>query len=110
MAEVTAPAATNHPRECGAQARRDTAALVATALEGRAVFFEDRSTTVARAVLKRSDDHRMEATGAARRYPADPSMPAVGEELAGAGALFALAHDHIDEAAMAIDTGTPEVE
>ena len=41
--------------------------------------------------------------GRAKRNPADPQMPVVGEELAAARALYEVAHKLIHEAAEAIE-------
>ncbi|MBM3695727.1 MAG: DUF1876 domain-containing protein [Actinobacteria bacterium] len=51
---------------------------------------EDEDRTLVRAVLHLGGDH-FEATGRARRNPQDKPMPVVGEELATARALSALA-------------------
>lgn len=58
---------------------------------------EDETTTTARAVLDLRGDH-FEATGRARRNPADPVKPVIGEELAIARALRKL-ESQITEAA-----------
>ena len=50
---------------------------------------EDDIETIAHAVLNLRGDH-FEAVGKARRNPADPPMPVVGEELAIARALQTL--------------------
>lgn len=49
------------------------------------------------------DGERVGGWGRARRNPADPLMPRVGEELAVARSLSDLAHHLIDEAAVAIE-------
>jgi Rv2632c-like len=46
---------------------------------------------------------RLGGWGRARRNPADPAMPRVGEELAAARALSDLAHHLIEEAARTIE-------
>jgi len=51
---------------------------------------EDEDRTLVRAVLHLGGDH-FETTGRARRNPQDKPMPVVGEELATARALSALA-------------------
>ena len=58
---------------------------------------EDDTTTTVRAVLDLRGDH-FEATGRARRNPADPVKPVIGEELAIARALRKL-ESQITEAA-----------
>lgn len=58
---------------------------------------EDDTNTTARAVLDLRGDH-FEATGRARRNPADPVKPVIGEELAIARALRKL-ESQITEAA-----------
>lgn len=50
---------------------------------------EDETDTAAHAVLNLRGDH-FEAVGKARRNPADPPMPIIGEELAIARALHDL--------------------
>jgi hypothetical protein len=57
----------------------------------------------AKASLVVGGDRRFGGWGRARRYPADPNMPRVGEELAVARALSDLAHNLIDEAARTIE-------
>jgi hypothetical protein len=44
------------------------------------------------------------ALGRSRRNPADPDVPAVGEELAAARALFELSHRLVDSAALGVET------
>jgi len=48
-------------------------------------------------------DRRFGGWGRARRNPADPELPRVGEELATARALSDLAHNLVDESARAIE-------
>ena len=48
-------------------------------------------------------DRRLGGWGRARRNPADPDVPRVGEELAAARALSDLAHALLDEAADLIE-------
>ncbi|MGW0486270.1 DUF1876 domain-containing protein [Nonomuraea sp. NPDC003214] len=53
---------------------------------------EDGDDTHARAVLSTQDgQERMTGTGHARRNPADPSVPEIGDELAASRALTNLA-------------------
>jgi hypothetical protein len=59
--------------------------------------------TEAKASLVVGGDRRFGGWGRARRNPADPEMPRVGEELAAARALSDLAHNLVDEAARTIE-------
>jgi hypothetical protein len=59
--------------------------------------------TEAKASLVVRGDRRFGGWGRARRNPADPEMPRVGEELAAARALSDLAHNLVDEAARTIE-------
>jgi hypothetical protein len=59
--------------------------------------------TEAKALLVVEGDRRFGGWGRARRNPADPEMPRVGEELATARALSDLAHNLVDEAARTIE-------
>ena len=54
-------------------------------------------------VRLRSGGRELHGVGRAKRNPADPQMPVVGEELAAARALSELAHKLIHEAAEAIE-------
>ncbi len=58
-------------------------------------FSEDESHTVARASLT-IRGAMFVSTGRARRHPADPNLPMVGEELATARALSDLSHQLLD--------------
>ena len=60
---------------------------------------EDDTTTHAHAVLHGRDGVTVQADGAARRNPVDAPIPEIGEELATARALSALAHQLMDVAA-----------
>jgi len=60
-------------------------------------FSEDEHHTQARASLT-IRGATFVATGRARRHPADPNMPLVGEELAAARALSDLSHQLLDAA------------
>jgi uncharacterized protein DUF1876 len=64
-------------------------------------FEEDGDHTEARATL-RLRGVTFTAAGRARRNPADPDLPMVGEELAAARALSDLAHKLMDAAAEVI--------
>jgi Domain of unknown function (DUF1876) len=55
--------------------------------------------THARARLHTADATALEATGTARLNPTDRDVPEIGEELAAARALSALAHQLLDTAA-----------
>lgn len=63
---------------------------------------ETDAETEAKAVLT-IDDERIGGWGRARRNPADPDLPRVGEELAVARALSQLAHNLLDRAAVLIE-------
>jgi hypothetical protein len=62
------------------------------------VFDEDADHTEARATLSLRGT-RFSGYGRARRNPADPNSPQVGEELAAARALSDLVHQLLDAAA-----------
>jgi len=64
---------------------------------------EDETNTTARAVLNIRGDH-FEAEGSARRTPADPPKPEIGEELAIARALGVLQAEVMDAAQEKINT------
>lgn len=66
------------------------------------VLEETATETEAKAVLP-IGDRRFGGWGRARRNPADPAVPRVGEELAAARALSDLAHALLDEAADVIE-------
>jgi hypothetical protein len=66
------------------------------------IFTEDADRTRADAHL-RAGPRLMHGWGRARRNPADPDVPAIGEELAAARALSDLANQLIHEAAGAIE-------
>ena len=65
-------------------------------------FTEGDDTTRADAVLVGAPD-ALRGWGRARKNPADPGLPAVGEEVAAARALTDLAHHLLDEAAHRIE-------
>lgn len=67
---------------------------------------EDETTTIVHTVLDLRGDH-FESTGKAKRNPADPPMPLVGEELAVARALQDLSGQLISAAQDKIETFTP---
>ncbi|MGH2547586.1 MAG: DUF1876 domain-containing protein [Acidimicrobiales bacterium] len=62
---------------------------------------EDADHTDARVTLTLGDT-TYTGSGRARRHPADPNVPVIGEELASARALSDLAHKLVDAAAEAI--------
>jgi hypothetical protein len=66
------------------------------------VFTEDDDHTRADALLQ-AGERGFSGWGRARRNPADPSVPVIGEELAAARALSDLAHRLLHEAASAIE-------
>ncbi len=63
---------------------------------------EDDTDTVATTVLDLRGDH-FEAEGSARRNPADPPTPVIGEELAIARALAKLQHQIMEAARAKIE-------
>jgi len=67
------------------------------------IISEDEDKTRADAILTGGVE-ALEGWGRARRNPADPSMPAVGEEIAAARALSDLAHHLLEEAANRIES------
>ena len=67
------------------------------------VFNEDEEKTRADALLSGASDD-LRGWGRSRRNPADPSLPAVGEEVAAARALTDLAHHLLDQAAHRIES------
>jgi hypothetical protein len=67
------------------------------------VFNEDDDRTRADALLSGSADE-LHGLGRARRNPADPELPAVGEEVAAARALSDLAHHLLEQAAHRIES------
>jgi hypothetical protein len=67
------------------------------------VFTEDEDKTRADAILSGGPDE-LRAWGRARRNPADPDLPSVGEEVAAARALADLSHHLLDEAAHRIES------
>jgi Domain of unknown function (DUF1876) len=67
------------------------------------IFSEDEDKTRADATLSGAVDC-LEGWGRARRNPADPKLPAVGEEIAAARALSDLAHHLLEQAAHRIES------
>jgi hypothetical protein len=66
------------------------------------VFVERDDRTDAEAMLQIAG-HRFTGWGRARRNPADPDVPKIGEELAAARALSDLSHKLVDAAAAGIE-------
>ena len=66
------------------------------------LFQETDDATDAEAILE-IGAHRYAGWGRARRNPADPKVPQIGEELAAARALSDLAHKVLDAAASSIE-------
>lgn len=64
---------------------------------------ETRDETQAEAVLT-LEGERLAGWGRARRNPADPAIPQIGEELAAARALADLAHKLLETAAIEIES------
>jgi len=69
-------------------------------------FEEDESLTSAAAMLRLEDGTELQARGQARRNPADPAQPQIGEEIAAARALSDLVHQLLDKAASEIEDVT----
>jgi hypothetical protein len=69
-------------------------------------FEEDETLTAAAAVLRLRDGAELEGRGQARRNPADPAQPQIGEEIAAARALSDLVHQLLDKAATEIEDVT----
>ncbi|HEY9376894.1 MAG TPA: DUF1876 domain-containing protein [Jiangellaceae bacterium] len=69
-------------------------------------FEEDESLTSAAAMLRLQDGTELQARGQARRNPADPAQPQIGEEIAAARALSDLVHQLLDKAAAEIEDVT----
>jgi len=55
-------------------------------------FQEDDTSTNAAVLLRLPDSSELRARGNAKRNPADPAQPRIGEEIAAARALSDLAH------------------
>jgi hypothetical protein len=66
-------------------------------------FTEDADRTRADAVLELASQ-RFHGFGQAKRAPADPSVPVIGEELAAARALSDLSHQLLEAAAERIES------
>jgi len=66
------------------------------------IFTEDDDRTRADARLN-AGGRVLNGWGRARRNPADPDVPAIGEELAAARALSDLANELVHEAARAVE-------
>ncbi len=69
---------------------------------------EEDGMTHARAVLRTGAAPEIEATGRARRNPADPSVPEIGDEIAAARALSMLVHSLLAAAEGDIEAVTNE--
>jgi Domain of unknown function (DUF1876) len=69
-------------------------------------FEEDESLTSAAGLLKLPDGTELQSRGQARRNPADPAQPRIGEEIAAARALSDLVHQLLDKAAAEIEDVT----
>ena len=66
-------------------------------------FSEDEDKTRADAILTAGAEE-LEGWGRARRNPADPDIPSIGEEIAAARALSDLSHHLLDRAAHRIES------
>jgi Domain of unknown function (DUF1876) len=71
-------------------------------------FDEDDIRTDATAHVRLPDGTDLSARGHARRNPADPARPKIGEEIATARALSGLVHQLLDKAAGEIEEVTHE--
>jgi hypothetical protein len=71
-------------------------------------FDEDDTHTKAAALLRLPDGSELRAHGHAKRNPQDPAQARIGEEIAGARALSALAHQLLDKAAAEIEATTQQ--
>lgn len=71
-------------------------------------FDEDDTQTDATASLRLPDGSELSTRGHARRNPADPARPKIGEEIATARALSAMVHELLDKAAGEIEEITDE--
>ncbi len=71
-------------------------------------FDEDDIRTDATARLQLPDGAELQAHGHARRNPADPARPKIGEEIASARALSDLVHQLLEKAAGEIEEVTHE--
>ena len=69
-------------------------------------FEEDESLTTAASLLRLPDGTEIQGRGQARRNPADPAQPQIGEEIAAARALSDLVHQLLDKAAAEIEDVT----
>jgi hypothetical protein len=69
-------------------------------------FQEDDVHTNAAALLRLPDGTELRSRGHAKRNPADPAQPRIGEEIAAARALSALVHRLLDKAADEIEEAT----
>ena len=67
---------------------------------------EHEGRTRAEARLHTGDATRLGGVGTARRNPADPEVPEIGDELAAARALSELAHHLLETAAADIEAVT----
>jgi Rv2632c-like len=69
-------------------------------------FEEDESLTSAASLLQLPEGTELQGRGQARRNPADPAQPQIGEEIAAARALSDLVHQLLDKAAAEIEDVT----
>ncbi|WP_018349593.1 dsRBD fold-containing protein [Longispora albida] len=66
-------------------------------------FDEDPDHTIATATLRIPNGQQFTSRGHARRHPKDRPAATIGEELAGARALSALAHDLLEYSATEVE-------
>jgi len=72
------------------------------------IAISEGDETTAVATLVTPSDRRLSGSGKARRNPNDPQVPMIGDELAVARALSALAHTLLDACAEDIESITHE--
>jgi hypothetical protein len=69
-------------------------------------FEEDDALTSAATLVRLPDGTELQGRGQARRNPADPARPRIGEEIAAARALSDLVHQLLEKAAAEIEDVT----
>jgi hypothetical protein len=89
-------------------AEREEVTSMPTTWTIEVTFSEDDVRTDANAVLRMADGAELTANGHARRNPADPARPKIGEEIATARALSHLVHQLLDKAAGELEEVTHE--
>jgi Domain of unknown function (DUF1876) len=77
--------------------------MITKTLNVELTFEEDMDVTTATATMTASDGRVIRGYGRARRNPADPPSPSIGEEVASARAFSQLAYELLDTAASDIE-------